>query len=287
MRQNRKPIWLKTRFPSSPDFFQLKKILKEHKIHTVCEEAKCPNIAQCWSKKTATFMILGDICTRNCRFCAVKKGVPKPLDKKEPHLVAKAIKLLNIEYAVITSVTRDDLEDGGASIFIATINEIRKIDENIKIEVLIPDFNGNEIALEGVLKGKPDVLNHNLETVEELYPLINRPLHFYKRSLKILEKAKKFKLITKSGIMVGLGENKKQLINTMKNLRKVDCDILTIGQYLQPTKNHVPVKKYYTDEEFEELKEFGIELGFKWVEAGPLVRSSFHANRVYGIVNGI
>ncbi len=282
MKQKRmKPSWFKTEIPSSPNFFLLKKILKELKLTTVCEEAKCPNIGHCWGKKTATFMILGDICTRNCRFCAVKKGVPTPPNHEEPLLVAKAVKALGIKYAVITSVTRDDLFDGGASVFVDTIEAIRKLSKNVKIEILIPDFNGNEESLNKIFKTKPEVLNHNLETVEELYPLINRPSSFYRRSLQILEKAKKHNLVTKSGIMVGLGENKKQIIKTLKDLRSVGCDILTIGQYLQPTKNHVPVKKYYREEEFHELKLIGKELGFKWVEAGPLVRSSFHAQQIY------
>ena len=282
MKQKRmKPSWFKTEIPSSPNFFLLKKILKELKLTTVCEEAKCPNIGHCWGEKTATFMILGDICTRNCRFCAVKKGVPTPPNHEEPLLVAKAVKALGIKYAVITSVTRDDLFDGGASVFVDTIEAIRKLSKNVKIEILIPDFNGNEESLNKIFKTKPEVLNHNLETVEELYPLINRPSSFYRRSLQILEKAKKHNLVTKSGIMVGLGENKKQIIKTLKDLRSVGCDILTIGQYLQPTKNHVPVKKYYREEEFHELKLIGKELGFKWVEAGPLVRSSFHAQQIY------
>ena len=282
MKQKRvKPSWFKMKIPSSPNFFLLKKILKELQLTTVCEEAKCPNIGHCWSKKTATFMILGDICTRNCRFCAVKKGIPLPLNPEEPFLIAKAVKALGIKYAVITSVTRDDLSDGGASVFVNTIDAIRKLNRNVKIEILIPDFNGNEESLYKVFEAKPEILNHNLETVEKLYPLINRPSSFYLRSLQILEKAKKYNLVTKSGIMVGLGENKKQIITTLKDLRSVDCDILTIGQYLQPTKNHIPVKKYYREEEFHELKLIGKELGFKWVEAGPLVRSSFHAQQIY------
>jgi len=282
MKQKKvKPSWFKTEIPSSPNFFLLKKILKELKLTTVCEEAKCPNIGHCWGKKTATFMILGDICTRKCRFCAVKKGVPAPPNHEEPLLVAKAVKALGIKYAVITSVTRDDLFDGGASVFVDTIEAIRKLSKNVKIEILIPDFNGNEESLNKIFKTKPEVLNHNLETVEEFYPLINRPSSFYRRSLQILEKAKKHNLVTKSGIMVGLGENKKQIIKTLKDLRSVECDILTIGQYLQPTKNHVPVKKYYRKEEFHELKLIGKELGFKWIEAGPLVRSSFRAQQIY------
>ena len=282
MKQKRvKPSWFKMKIPSSPNFFLLKKILKELQLTTVCEEAKCPNIGHCWSKKTATFMILGDICTRNCRFCAVKKGIPLPLNPEEPFLIAKAVKALGIKYAVITSVTRDDLSDGGASVFVNTIDAIRKLNRNVKIEILIPDFNGNEESLYKVFEAKPEILNHNLETVEKLYPLINRPSSFYLRSLQILEKAKKYNLVTKSGIMVGLGENKQQIIKTLKDLRSVDCDILTIGQYLQPTKNHIPVKKYYREEEFHELKLIGKELGFKWVEAGPLVRSSFHAQQIY------
>ncbi|MCP2520014.1 lipoyl synthase [SCandidatus Aminicenantes bacterium Aminicenantia_JdfR_composite] len=286
MRQKRtKPLWFKTEIPSSPNFFLLKKILKNLQLHTVCEEAKCPNIGNCWAKKTATFMILGNTCTRNCRFCAVRKGIPEPPNNDEPVLISEAVKLLGIKYAVITSVTRDDLSDGGASIFARTVNIIRKVNPDVKIEVLIPDFNGNENALNEVFEVKPDILNHNLETVQELYPFINRPSLFYTRSLKILEKARKHKLITKSGLMIGLGETKEQIIKSLKDLRNVGCDIITIGQYLQPTKAHVPVKKYYTEKEFEELKLIGKQLGFKWVEAGPLVRSSFHATQIYEKIN--
>jgi lipoic acid synthetase len=282
MKQKRiKPLWFKTEIPSSQNFFLLKKILKQFHLNTVCEEAKCPNISYCWAKKTATFMILGDTCTRNCKFCAVKKGRPSPLNPEEPIFIAKAVKFLGIKYVVITSVTRDDLPDGGASIFVNTIIAIRKYNKNVIVEILIPDFNGNKEALEKVLEAKPNVLNHNLETVENLYPLINRPLSFYTRSLNILEKAKTNGLITKSGIMIGLGESVKQIIKTLKDLRSIECDILTIGQYLQPTKDHLPVKKYYNKEEFEELKFIGRELGFKWIETGPLIRSSFRAKWIY------
>jgi lipoic acid synthetase len=280
-KKQQKPQWLKTKIPDSQNFFLVKKILKEYNLKTVCEEAKCPNISHCWSKKTATFMILGNTCTRNCRFCAVKKGNPSPIDPSEPNLIAKAIKSLGIKHAVITSVTRDDLPDGGASIFSKTIKINREINPDVKIEVLIPDFNGSKEALYEVIKSRPDILNHNIEAVAQIYPKINRPLQFYHRSLWILRESKKNGLITKSGLMVGLGETKKDIIDTLKDLKNGGCDIVTIGQYLQPTKNHLPVEKYYSPQEFEEIKMTGKEIGLSWIEAGPLVRSSFHARIIY------
>lgn len=277
----KKPSWLKVKLPSEPSFFHVSSILKKERLHTICQSAKCPNISECWSRKTATFLILGDRCTRICAFCAVKKGSPLAPAADEPEQVAEAAALLGLRYAVVTSVTRDDLPDGGASVFARTIKAVKKRIPGVRVEVLVPDFQGDEDALKTVLQAQPDILNHNLETTESCYPRVRRPVENYSRSLKILEKAKKLGALTKSGIMVGLGETKEEIIQAFSDLRKSSCDLLTIGQYLQPSRSHVPVRKYYTPGEFEDLKETALEFGFKDVVSGPLVRSSYWAHRMY------
>ena len=272
------PDWLKVKIGGGKDFAKIKSMLRDAKLHTICEEARCPNIAECFSRGTAVFLILGNICTRNCKYCNVKHGVPLSLNSNEPKNVAESVKELDLKYAVITSVTRDDLEDGGASVFYDTVKEIKKLNNSCKIEVLIPDFRGNEEGLKKVVYSKPDVVNHNIEVVEELFPII-RPKGDYKISLEVLKNIKKIDkdVKSKSGFMVGLGENKGQIVRTMKDLRGSDVDFLTIGQYLQPTRNHAEIKTYYTPKEFDEFKKTAMSLGFKHVESGPLVRSSYRA----------
>ncbi len=274
----RKPPWIRIRLPKTGKMEGVKKILRKYKLHTVCEEAKCPNICECFSKGTATFMILGNICTRNCAFCAVKKGNPLPPDESEPERVAEVSKKLGLRYVVITSVTRDDLEDGGAGIFEKCIKELRKIESVKGIEVLIPDFKGSEEALEKVIRAKPTVINHNLETVRRLYPRV-RPMADYERSLELLKRVKETdpSIITKSGIMVGLGESEEEIVELMKDLRSVNCDIITIGQYLQPTRNHLPVERFIPPEEFKRYEEIAYSMGFKLAFCAPLVRSSYRA----------
>ncbi|MCP2620009.1 lipoyl synthase [Candidatus Aminicenantes bacterium AC-334-K16] len=275
--QTPKPRWLKAKIPSHPNYFSVLRTVKENNLHTICQSARCPNIGQCWAEKTATFLIMGDICTRNCLFCAVNKGNPQPLNSQEPEQVAQAVKSMGLKYAVITSVTRDDLADGGAHHFAETIRAVRQLNPETKIEVLIPDFQGNIDSLAVVLEAQPDVLNHNLETPENIYPCINRPPEFYKRSLHLLEEAKKAGFVTKTGLMVGLGEKEEDIFTTLEDLSKISCDLLTIGQYLQPTKDNCPVVKYYSPREFIFLKKQALLYGFKAVEAGPLVRSSYQA----------
>jgi len=277
----KKPYWLKVKFPSHQNFFYVSNILKEEGLHTICQSAKCPNISECWSQKTATFLILGDLCTRNCSFCAVEKGSPSSPSRNEPNRVAEAVSSLGLRYAVVTSVTRDDLPDGGASFFAETISAIKERIPGVKVEVLIPDFNGDRQAREKVIKAKPDIVNHNLETTETIYPIINRPKKNYRRSLRVLKMAKGKGAFTKSGIMVGLGEKREEIIRTFSDLKNVSCDLLTIGQYLQPTKTNVPVKKYYTPGEFARLKRVALDFGFTDVESGPLVRSSYNAYKMY------
>jgi len=278
INKRRHPDWLKVKIPSGKEYHRMKFLLASSRLYTICEEAKCPNIAECFSKGTATFLILGDICTRNCTYCNVKKGIPLEVDFNEPGRVARTVKKLNLNYVVITSVTRDDLPDGGANIFAQTIQEIKKLSPETKIEVLIPDFQGNRDSLKRVIDAKPYVLAHNLETVERLFPTV-RPQGDYRKSLNLLKEAKEMDLhlLTKSGIMVGTGETKEEIMEVMEDLREVDCDIFTIGQYLQPSLNHLSISKYYSPEEFEEFKEIGEELGFLHIESGPLVRSSYHA----------
>jgi lipoic acid synthetase len=274
--KERRPEWLRIKLQVNESFMKVRNIVSDHKLHTVCEEARCPNMSECWSRGTATFMILGNICTRSCGFCAVKTGKPVGLDIDEPRRVAQAVKLMGIKHAVITSVNRDDLKDGGAGIFAETIKKIRELVPECRVEVLIPDFKGDEKALDIVIEAKPDILNHNVETVPRLYKIV-RPQAKYERSLKVLEYCKKHGLVTKTGLMLGIGEKTEEVIDVMKDLRSIDVDILTLGQYLQPTKMHLPVDRFVQPEEFEMLKKIGLEMGFKYVESGPLVRSSYHA----------
>lgn len=275
-----KPEWLKVQIPSGESYSKLKSLL-EGSTHTICEEAKCPNIGECWERGTATFLILGNICTRNCRYCNVKYGKPGSVDFKEPEKVGEIVKKLGLKYVVITSVTRDDLKDGGAKTFKETINAIRNISSS-KIEVLTPDFKGDTNAIRTVLSAEPDVFGHNIETIERLFPTI-RPQADYKRSIIFLKRIKEIdpKQITKSGLMVGLGETKEEIIKTMRTLKMAKVDILTIGQYLQPREDLAKVEKYYTPEEFREFKIAAMEMGFMHVESGPLVRSSYHAEEAF------
>jgi lipoic acid synthetase len=279
-----KPSWLKKRIPPMQDLMRVKSILDEASLHTVCEEARCPNLGECFSKGTATVLILGRICTRNCGFCAVEHGVPVLPDDEEPKKVAQAVKKMGLQYVVITSVTRDELIDGGASHFAKTIQAIRALDREIKVEVLIPDFKGVLASLETVLKEKPDVLNHNIETILRLYPKV-RPQADYKRSLNLLKESKEIcpHILTKSGFMLGLGETKEEVLDLLQDLRVVGCDFLTIGQYLQPRPDRLPVVRYVPPEEFEEYKKIGERMGFKAVASGPFVRSSFQASQMYNI----
>jgi lipoic acid synthetase len=274
----RRPDWLKVRLGSGETYTGVRKLVSDEKLHTVCESARCPNIGECWSRKTATFMILGDTCTRSCRFCNIKTGQPTHFDNEEPKRVAEAVQKLKLKHAVITSVTRDDLNDGGAAMFSETIQAIRNASPSCSIETLIPDFKGNMDALQMVLDAKPDILNHNIETVERLQRAV-RVQATYSRSLAVLQYSKEKGMITKSGLMVGLGETKKEVIQTMKDLRAIDCDIITIGQYMPPTKEHYPLTRFYTPDEFKDLKEKAKELGFEYVESGPFVRSSYHAEK--------
>src|SRR5262249_3920757 len=274
-----KPEWLKVRAPGSPSYLRLKGLMRQLDLHTVCEEARCPNIGECWNHGTATFMILGDVCTRACSYCAVAHGRPGAVDTAEPSRVADAIKTLDLSYVVITSVDRDDLDDGGAGIFAQTIRETRSRLPGCRIEVLIPDFQGNASALHTVLDADPDVLNHNTETVPRLYRMA-RSGGRYTRTLEVLERARLYApdIPTKTGLMVGLGEEHDELVSTFRDLRTVDCQVLTIGQYLRPSAAHAPMVRYYHPDEFQELKQTALDLGFVHVESGPLVRSSYHAH---------
>ncbi len=281
MREQAKsrPEWLKIQIRTGPNYKQLKDIMHGRSLHTVCEEARCPNIYECWEQRTATFMILGDVCTRACRFCAVTSGRPSHLDLAEPKRVADAVVAMGLQHVVVTSVARDDLDDGGASIFAATIRAIRERVPECGVEVLIPDFMGNWDALKMVLDASPDILNHNVETVRRLSDKV-RSKAKYDRTLELLRRSKEMRpdIRTKSSIMVGLGETMEEILQTMDDLRAVDCDILTIGQYLQPTKKHLLVEKFYTPTEFLRLRGEGLKRGFAHVESGPLVRSSYHAH---------
>src|SRR5262245_13873969 len=278
-RLGRKPDWLKVRAPGSPNYLRLKGLMRELGLHTVCEEAQCPNIGECWSHGTATFMILGDVCTRACSYCAVAHGRPHAVDPVEPARVAEAIRTLDLSYVVITSVDRDDLADGGASIFADTIRETRARLPQCRIEVLIPDFQGNEQALRTVLDARPDTLNHNTETVPRLYRMA-RSGGRYARTLELLERSRRYApdIPTKTGLMVGLGEEHDEIVQTLRDLREAGCGILTIGQYLRPSAGHAPMVRYYHPDEFRDLKAAALELGFVHVESGPLVRSSYHAH---------
>jgi len=274
-----KPDWLKVRAPGSPGYLRLKGLMREQNLHTVCEEAQCPNIGECWAQGTATFMILGDVCTRACSYCAVEHGRPGAIDPAEPTRVATAIAALNLNYVVITSVDRDDLADGGASIFAETIRETRARRPQCRLEVLIPDFQGKEAALHAVLDARPDILNHNTETVPRLYRMA-RSGGRYARTLALLDRSRRYApdIPTKTGLMVGLGEKRDELVATFADLRGVGCGILTIGQYLRPSATHAPMVRYYPPDEFADLKREALDMGFVHVESGPLVRSSYHAN---------
>ena len=273
----KRPDWLKVKLPTGENYSDVRTLMRKQKLHTVCEEAKCPNIAECWNHRTATFMILGDTCTRSCGFCNVKLGIPNKLDLEEPGRVAESVQELNLKHVVITSVNRDELEDGGASIFADTIRLINARMPDTTIEILIPDFKGSEAAFRIILENPPNILNHNLETVPRLYPVV-RPQAKYTRSLNLISWFKQKGLKTKSGIMVGIGESKSEVLLLMKDLVDSGCDILTIGQYLQPTKVHLPVDRFVTPDEFKLYKEEGLAMGFKIVESSPLVRSSYHAD---------
>ncbi len=275
------PQWLKKRAPREEVLREIKGLLRSYALHTVCEEAQCPNIGECFQKRTATFLILGDRCTRNCRFCAIKKEAPLPLDSQEPENVAQAVKKLGLRYVVITSVTRDDLPDGGAEQFAQTIKEIRRVNgDEIRVEILIPDFKGSLFSLKKVMEAKPDVLNHNLETISHLYPQV-RPQADYERSLELLKRSKELdsSIYTKSGLMVGLGESFTEVIETMDDLREVECDILTIGQYLRPSFQHLAVKEFVTPDRFKEYEEIGQSLDFSYIASSPFTRSSYQAEQ--------
>ncbi|MCE5171561.1 lipoyl synthase [Paenibacillus profundus] len=274
-----KPDWIRIKLTTGENYTEIKDMMRSKTLHTVCEEARCPNIYECWANRTATFMILGDICTRACRFCAVNTGMPTELDLQEPERVAEAAERMGLRHCVVTSVARDDLQDGGASIFAETIRAVRRRMPLCSVEVLIPDFMGNWDALRIVMDAKPDILNHNVETVERMSDRV-RAKAKYERTLELLKQAKAMQpqIPTKSSIMLGVGEEWDEILQTMDDLRAVDCNILTIGQYLQPTKKHLNVEKYYRPEQFAELKDEGLKRGFSHVESGPLVRSSYHAH---------
>jgi lipoic acid synthetase len=272
-----KPDWLRVKLPTGTGYRKVKSLIEEHELHTVCESAACPNRGECWSRQTATFMILGNICTRSCGFCNVITGKPTELDLDEPRRVADAVRLMDLKYAVITSVNRDELKDGGASVWAETIRLVREQSPNTKIEVLIPDFCGNWDALQTVIDAKPDVLNHNTETVPRLYLQV-RPQGKFQRSMELLMRAKEQGMVTKSGIMVGLGETNEEIMEVLQEWSKVKVDLLTLGQYMQPTLNHLPVARWVTPEEFNYFHEEGMKMGFENVFSGPLVRSSYHAD---------
>jgi lipoyl synthase len=274
-----KPSWLKAKAPAGENFHQLKKLARGLGLHTVCESAQCPNIGECWNHRTATFMLLGDICTRRCGFCAVPKGRPLAIDWDEPRRVGEAVAALGLKHAVITSVNRDDDNLGGARIFAETIREVRRVAPECRVEVLIPDFQGLDDALRIVLDAKPNVLNHNTESVPRLYRAVRSGAR-YERTLRLLENAKKFSpgMVTKSGVMVGLGETMTELVDVFRDLGERQVDILTVGQYLRPSRDHLPIARFYTPQEFQYLKDEALRLGFRHVESGPLVRSSYHAH---------
>jgi lipoic acid synthetase len=274
----RRPAWLKVKIPTGENYLMLKELVQSKKLNTVCEDARCPNMAECWHRKTATFMILGEICTRSCGFCSVKLGKPGALDYDEPERVAESVRDLGLKHAVITSVNRDDQKLGGADVFAMTITKIKELAPGCRIEVLIPDFRGVWEALDVVLDAKPDILNHNIETIPGLYHYV-RPQANYERTLELLLRAKQKGFITKSGFMAGLGETDDEVLELMKDLKNVNCDIVTIGQYLRPDKFHLPVQRYVHPDQFKKYKEIGMELGFRHVESGPLVRSSYHADQ--------
>ena len=278
-RPLRRPEWIRVRAPSGETYERVQNLMRSKSLHTVCEEAMCPNLGDCWGRGTATFLMMGDICTRTCGFCDIKRGMPNTLDWMEPERIAQAVKSMNLRHTVITSVNRDDRKDGGAPIFAMVIRRIRQLQPGCSIEVLIPDFKGSLETLQIVMDARPEILNHNVETVPRLFKKI-QPQDSYTWTRTILSNAKKMdpEVLTKSGIMLGLGEEFEEVKEVMRDLREWGVDILTIGQYLQPSRKHLPIERYYTLEEFAELKEFGLGIGFQWVESGPLVRSSYHAD---------
>ena len=277
----KRPDWLRVRLPHGENYRRVRAIIDEHQLHTVCESARCPNMGECWGEGTATFMILGNICTRSCSFCAVATGRPTELDVEEPFRVAEAIRLMGVKHAVITSVNRDELTDGGAAIWAATIREVRRLSPSTTMETLIPDFKAKWDALEVVLAERPNVVSHNMETVKRLYRRV-RPQAKYERSLEQIRRTKDFGLRTKSGVMLGLGETDAEIVEIMTDLVAHGCDVLTLGQYLQPTKLHLPVERFVTPDDFARYKAIGLDLGFHYVESGPLVRSSYHSERHLG-----
>jgi len=274
-----KPDWLKVRAPGSPNYLRLRGLMRDLQLHTVCEEAHCPNIGECWHHGTATFMIMGDVCTRACGYCNVTHGAPAALDAHEPEKLAQAVDTLALSYVVVTSVDRDDLADFGASAFAATVRAVKARRPDCRVEVLIPDFQGDEAALRIVLEARPDILNHNTETVPRLYRQA-RPGGRYLRALELLDRARRWApdIPTKTGLMVGLGETFDEVVDVLRDLRRIDCQILTVGQYLRPSVAHLPMVRYYTPDEFREIKRIALDLGFGHVESGPLVRSSYHAH---------
>ncbi|HCB50964.1 MAG: lipoyl synthase [Anaerolineae bacterium SG8_19] len=286
-RPQRRPDWITVSLRSGENYDFLKKLMRSKQLHTVCEEARCPNIGDCWSQGTATFLILGDICTRSCGFCDVKTGRPLPIDWTEPERVAQAVKAMNLRHVVITSVNRDERKDGGAPIFALCIHRVRELNPGCSVEVLIPDFKGSEAALRIVMDAKPDILNHNVETVPRLFRTV-QPQDHYEWALATLGKAKEMNanVLTKSGIMLGLGETVSEVVDVMRDLAALEVDILTIGQYLQPSRKHLPIHRYYLPEEFDELRDIGSDLGFRWVESGPLVRSSYRADQQVTALTG-
>jgi len=286
MQFKRKPGWLKVKLPGDGEFRDVKRILKKYNLHTVCQEARCPNLGECWGEGTATFMILGNICTRHCKFCATQTGNPRgAVDNDEPWRVAKAVKELNLKYVVLTSVTRDDLKDQGASIYAETIRAIKSLNPGVRVEALTPDFYSNPEYIEMVLNSGLDVFAHNVETVRRLTPMVRDRRFSYEKSLEALKIAKTIRpdILTKSGFMVGLGETRDEIYETMKDLKEAGCEILTIGQYLQPTRKHLSVERYVTPEEFNEYKNLGLKMGFKFVASGPLVRSSYRAGEIFAL----
>ncbi len=285
---HQKPHWLKKRLPTGPQYEKVKELIGKDRLHTVCQEAKCPNMWECFSQQTATFLIMGSQCTRNCRFCSVAQGPAGPPDSAEPTRVAEAARQMGLSYVVITSVTRDDLADGGAVFFAKTIEAVHRQIPSAKVEVLIPDFQGNAQALKTVLNARPDVLNHNIETVPRLYSIV-RPQARYRRSLQLLNRVQKYApgLPTKSGLMLGLGESSEEIHSTLKDLIDAGCRILTIGQYLQPSKAHLPVRRFIPPAEFEKWKSSALEMGFSEVASGPFVRSSYHARELYQAIGSI
>ncbi len=275
----RLPDWLKVRMPGGPRYIELKQLMRDSRLHTVCEEARCPNIGECWERSAATFMILGDICTRACAYCAVTTGRPGAVDWGEPLRLAQTVQRMELQYCVITAVNRDDLDDGGAGVFAACIRQVRAAVPGCRVEVLIPDFQGNWDALAVVIDAAPQVLNHNIESVERVFRRV-RPKGDYRQSLDLLRQVKRIdaRMPTKSGIIVGMGETRDELLQTMQDLRAVDCDLLTVGQYLRPSIKHIAIDRFYTPAEFDEIRQAGAAMGFKHIAAGPLVRSSYHAD---------